>query len=175
MQVRLDEDQWVAGTDTSLGDVFVELSERAHAKARIVTTMTLDRRQLTDRDLDPRLLQESSAKFSNLVATSLTQAEIIHAARGSINRYRELVIQEGRSLVGQLRLGMQDMSSLDRWLGKVADLLELIGNNAPNPAADSDVRTIAGWIEELLGARYLSDTVRMADLLEYEILPRLSS
>ncbi|MDH5348554.1 MAG: hypothetical protein OEW13_11680, partial [Nitrospira sp.] len=77
-------------------------------------------------------------------------------------------------LVGQLRLGSQDLSLLDRWLGKVADLLELIGNKAVKPVSDSDVKAIAGWIEELLGARHLSDTVRMADLLEYEILPRLS-
>jgi hypothetical protein len=174
MQIRLDDDQWLAATDASLGDVFVELSERAHAKARIVTTMMLDRRQITDRDFEPRLLQEPSAKFSNLVATSLTQAEIIYAARGTIDRYRELVVQEGRSLVGQLRLGSQDLPLLDRWLGKVADLLELIGNKAAEPAADSDVKAIAGWIEELLGARHLSDTVRMADLMEYEILPRLS-
>ncbi len=174
MQVKLDDDQWLAATDASLGDVFAELSERAHAKARIVTTMILDRRQITDRDIEPRLLQEPSAKFSNLVATSLTQEEIIHAARGTIDRYRELVVQEGRSLVGQLRLGSQDLPLLDRWLGKVADLLELIGNKAAKPAADSDVKAIAGWIEELLGARHLSDTVRMADLLEYEILPRLS-
>jgi hypothetical protein len=170
MQIRLDDDQWLAATDASLGDVFAELSERAHAKARIVTTMVLDRRQITDRDIEPRLLQEPSAKFSNLVATSLTQAEIIHAARGTIDRYRELIVQEGRSLVGQLRLGSQDLSLLDRWLGKVADLLELIGNNAAN----SNVKAVTGWIEELLDARHFSDTVRMADLLEYEILPRLS-
>ncbi|NJN69904.1 MAG: hypothetical protein HC801_06315 [Nitrospira sp.] len=170
MQIKLDDDQWPAATDASLADVFAELSERAHAKARIVTTMMLDRRQITDRDIEPRLLQEPSAKFSNLVATSLTQAEIIHAARGTINRYRELVVQEGRLLVGQLRLGSQDLSVLDRWLGKVADLMELIGNNA----ADSDVKAVARWIEEFLSARHFSDTVRMADLLEYEILPRLS-
>ncbi|MDH4370521.1 MAG: hypothetical protein OEV99_11830 [Nitrospira sp.] len=170
MHIRLDDDQWLAATDASLGEVFAELSERAHANARIVTTMMLDRRQITDRDIEPRLLQEPSAKFSNLVATSLTQAEIIHAARGTIDRYRELVVQEGGSLVSQLRLGSQDLSLLDRWLGKVADLLELIGNNS----ADSDVKAVSGWIEELLGARHLSDTVRMADLLEYEILPRLS-
>ncbi|MDH5741613.1 MAG: hypothetical protein OEY77_14925 [Nitrospira sp.] len=174
MQIKLDDDQWPAATDASLGDVFAELSERAHAKARIVTTMMLDRRQITDRDIEPRLLQEPSAKFSNLIATSLTQEEIILAARGTINRYRELVVQEGRSLVGQLRLGSQDLSVLDRWLGKVADLLELAGNNAAKPAAGSDVKTIAGWIEELLSARHLNDTVRIADLLEYEILPRLS-
>lgn len=174
MHIQLDTDQWPAATDASLGDVFTELSERAHAKGRVVTTMMLDRRQITDRDIDPRLLQEPSAKFSNLVATSLTQAEIIHAARGTIERYRELVVQEGHSLVSQFRLGKPDLSVLDQWLGKVADLLELIGNKAAEPAADSDVKAIVGWIEEFLDARHLSDMVRMADLLEYEILPRLS-
>jgi hypothetical protein len=80
------------------------------------------------------------------------------------------MVQAGRSRVGQLRLGSQDLSLPDRWLGKVADLLELIGNNAAN----SNAKAVAGWIEELLDARHFSDTVRMADLLEYEILPRLS-
>lgn len=174
MQITLDDDQWVAATDASLGDVFAELSERAHAKARIVTTMMLDRRRLTDRDLEPGLLQESSAKFSNLIATSRTQEEIIQDARGAIDRYREFIAQEGNSLVRQFRLGMRDLSSLDRWLGKVADLLELMGNNTPHPAPDSDATVLVTWIEELLRARHLSDTVRMADLLEYELLPRLS-
>jgi hypothetical protein len=175
MQIRLDDDQWVAPTDASLEEVFAELSERAHAKARIVTTMMLDRRRLTDRDLDPGLLKESSAKFGNLVATSRTQEEIIQDACGAIRRYRELVVQEGSSLARQLRLGKQELPLLDRWLGKVADLLELIGNQASDPKADSMVSDKAKWIEELLAARQLSDTVRMADLLEYEILPRLSS
>ncbi|MBK9305817.1 MAG: hypothetical protein IPM58_01690 [Nitrospira sp.] len=175
MQIKLDNDQWVAPTDASLEEVFAELSERAHAKARIVTTMMLDRRRLTDRDLEPGLLKESSAKFGNLVATSRTQEEIIHDARGAIRRYRELVVQEGSSLACQLRLGKQELPSLDRWLGKVADLLELTGNQASDPEADSMVGDKAKWIEELLAARQLSDTVRMADLLEYEILPRLSS
>jgi hypothetical protein len=174
MHIRLDDDQWVAPTDASLEEVFAELSERAHARARIVTTMVLDRRRLTDRDLEPRLLQEPSAKFDQLVATSLTKEEIIRAARGTIDRYRELIVQEGDSLVRQFRSGMQDLSLLDRWLGKVADLLELPGHNTPHPAPDSDVSATAKWIEQLLGARYLGDTVRMADLLEYEILPKLS-
>lgn len=174
MHIRLDDDQWVAATEASLGEVFAELSERAHAKARIVTTMMLDRRRLTDRDIEPRLLQEPSAKFDHLVATSLTQEEIIQAARGTIDRYRELIVQEGSTLTSQLRLGTRDLSPLDRWLGKVADLLELIGNNASNAAPDSDVRVMAKWIEELLGARHFGDTVRMADLLEYEILPKMA-
>lgn len=173
MHIRLDDDQWVAATEASLGEVFAELSERAHAKARIVTTMMLDRRRLTDRDIEPQLLQEPSAKFDNLVATSLTQEEIIQAARGTIDRYRELIVQEGRTLINQLRLGTRDMSLLDRWLGKVADLLELIGKGTSG-CVKSDIDAMAEWIEDLLGARRLGDTVRMADLLEYEILPRIS-
>lgn len=175
MHITLDDDQWVAATDASLGEVFAELSERAHAKARIVTTLTLDHRRLTDRDLEPKLLQEPSAKFDRLAATSLTQEEIVLAARGTIDRYREILVQEGNSLARQFRSGMQDLSLLDRWLGKVADLLELMGHNTPHPAPDGDVCVMAKWIEELLGARDLGDTVRMGDLLEYELLPRLST
>jgi len=174
MHIRLDDEQWVAATEASLEEVFAELSERAHAKARIVTTIMLDQRRLTDRDIEPRLLQEPSANFDNLVATSLTQEEIVQAARGTIERYRELIVQEGSALASQLRLGTRDMSSLDRWFGKVADLLELLGNQTADHEADSMVSDKVKWIEELLAARQLSDTVRMADLLEYEILPRLA-
>ena len=174
MHVKLDDDQWLAEANATLGDIFAELSERAYAKSRIVTTMVLDHRQITDRDIDPTLLQEPSAKFCDLVATSATQEDIIEAARGSVNRYREIIVQEGHSLVGHLRLGLEDLSSLDRWLGKVADVLELIGNSSSGPAAGSDAQVIVGWIEQLLEARHLRDAVRMADLLEYEILPRLT-
>lgn len=174
MHIKLDDDQWVAAIDASLGDVFVELSERAHAKARIVTTLMLDRHQLTDRDLDPSFLQQPSAKFCNLIATSRTQEEMMQDARGAIDRYRELVVQEGNLLVSALRFGTRDMSSLDRWLGKVADALEVIGHHSSTSTTDSDAKAIAGWIEELLTARHRTDTVRMADVLEYELLPRLS-
>lgn len=173
MHVQLDEDRWLAEANATLGDIFAELSERAYAKSRIVTTMMLDHRQITDRDIDPKFLQEPSAKFCDLVATSATQEDIIKAARGSIHRYRELIVQEGNSLLGNLRLGREDFSPLDSWLGKVADVLELMENSPADPATDTGVRALAGWIEQFLEARHLRDTVRVADLLEYEILPRL--
>lgn len=174
MRIKLDDDQWVAAAEATLGDIFAELSERAHARSRIVTTMMLDHRQITDRDIDPQLLQQPSACFSDLVATSATQQDLIETARGSLKRYCEHVVQEGDSLVGHLRLDIQDLAPLDLWLGKVADVLELLENSPHDPASDSGAQVIAGWIEKLLEARYCRDTVRMADLLEYEILPRLS-
>jgi hypothetical protein len=70
---------------------------------------------------------------------------------------------------------VQDLSLLDLWLGKVADVVEIIGNGPKQPGTESPARVVAGWMEEFLEARRLRDTVRMADLLEYEVLPRLSN
>ena len=173
MNIILDNDQWQVANTTTLGEILADLSERAHAKLRIVTTVTLDRRRITDRDIDPMLLQELSGKYRELVATSATQQAILESARGAIDRFQELVVEEGTSLVGQLRLGVQDLSLLDLWLGKVADVVEIIGNGPKQPGTESPARVIAGWMEEFLEARRLRDTVRMADLLEYEVLPRL--
>jgi hypothetical protein len=69
---------------------------------------------------------------------------------------------------------VQDLSLLDLWLGKVADVVEIIGNGPKQLGTESPARVVAGWMEEFLEARRLRDTVRMADLLEYEVLPRLS-
>jgi hypothetical protein len=173
MHITLDDEQWQAATNATLGDIFTELSERAHAKSRIVTTMLLDQRRITDRDIDAHLLQESSTQFSDLVATSATQQDILEAARGSTARYSQLVAKEGTSLADRFRSGMQDLSSLDLWLGKVADVLELMENSRPGQAADQKGTSLAAWVEELLEARSHHDMVRIADLLEYEILPRL--
>jgi len=175
MNIRLDGEQWQAEGATTLGDIFADLSERAHARSRIVTTVMLDSRRITDRDLDPHLLQQSSASYRQLVATSATQQEILHSAHGAIERYRNLVVAEGTSLANQFRMGIQDLSSFDVWLGKVADAVEIIENGQKQPGTKSPGQAIAGWVEELLAARHMHDTVRMADLLEYEILPRIAA
>ena len=175
MNIQLDGEQWQAGSAATLGDILVDLSERAHARSRIVTTVTLDSRRITDRDLDPQLLQQPSAHYRELVVTSATQQEIIESARGAIERYRSLVVAEGTSLANQFRMGGQDLSSFDVWLGKVADAVEIIENGQKQLGRESPGQVIAGWIEELLAARRIHDTVRMADLLEYEILPRIAA
>ncbi|MDH4152405.1 MAG: hypothetical protein OEV01_01330 [Nitrospira sp.] len=175
MNIQLDSEQWQAVSTATLGDILTDLSERAHARARIVTTILLDHRRITDRDIDSSLLQQSSANYHELVATSATQQEIVESARGVIDRYRSVVATEGTALAHQFRMGMQDLSSFDLWLGKVADVVEIIENGSKRLGTDSPGHAIAGWIEELLAARHLHDTVRMADLLEYEVLPRISA
>jgi len=175
MNIKLDDEQWQAATHATVGEILADLSERAHAKSRIVTTLILDQRRITDRDIDQRFLLESTAQYRDLIATSATQRDILDAARGSIERYRALVIQEGTALVTQFRMGREDLATLDLWLGKVADMLELMENGGFNEVPDRQAQSTAVWIEELLTARSLRDLVRMADLLEYEIVPRLSA
>ena len=175
MNVHLDNEQWQAKVGATLGEILADLSERAHAKSRIVMTVLLDQHRITDRDIDQHLLQEPIAQYRDLVATSATQQEIVEAAHESIHQYRELVVQEGAALVTPLRLGRQDVSALDGWLGKIADLLELMNQSAARSLPGSaGIQPTTEWIEQLLAARQLRDTVRMADVLEYEILPRLA-
>jgi hypothetical protein len=175
MNIQLDHDQWQAVSTATLGDIFADLSDRAHARARIVTTLILDDRRITDRDIDPHLLRQSSAGYRRLVATSSTQQEMIECAHGVIERYRRVVVDEGTALADQFRMGGQELSSFDAWLGKVADVVEIIENGRKGPGTQPSGNVIAGWIEELLAARQVHDTVRMADLLEYEILPRIAA
>lgn len=175
MNIQLDNEQWQAGSTATLGDILADLSERAHARARIVTTLILDSRRITDRDIDPQLLRQSSSSYGLLVATSSTQQEILESAQGAIERYRRLVVTEGAALADQFRMGAQDLSAFDLWLGKVADVVEVIENGRKRVGTGSSGQVIAGWIEELLAARGSHDTVRMADLLEYEILPRIAA
>lgn len=176
MNIQLDSEQWQAGSTATLGDILADLSERAHARSRIVTTVMLDSRRITDRDIDPHLLQQASANYRQLIATSATQQEILESAHGAIERYRSVVVEEGTSLANQFRMGVQDLSSFDAWLGKVADAVEIIENGQkPAGTRSQQEHAIAGWIEELLAARHIRDTVRMADLLEYEILPRIAA
>ena len=175
MNIQLDNEQWQAGSTATLGDILTDLSERAHARSRIVTTVMLDSRRITDRDLDPHLIEQPSTHYRELVATSATHEEILESARGAIERYRSLVVTEGNSLANQFRMGIQDLSAFDAWLGKVADAVEIIENGQKRLGTQSPGNAIAGWIEQLLAARHIHDTVRMADLLEYEILPRIAA
>jgi hypothetical protein len=64
---------------------------------------------------------------------------------------------------------------LDLWLGKLADYLELVEGDRISRRKGEDERPLSAWVRELLTARNGRDIVLMADLLEFEILPRLQS
>jgi len=175
MHITLDQDQWEAATGATLGDVLADVSERAQARSRIITSLSVDHRTITDRDIDATLLAESTARFTRLTATSRSMQDIVQSARDSIRRYAELMRTEGIPLVNAFRLGPQNMDGLDRWLGKLADYLELAELDCDQSRSADANRSLISWVQELLDARMVRDTVRMADLLEYEILPRLEA
>ncbi|MDQ1291987.1 MAG: hypothetical protein QG615_1797, partial [Nitrospirota bacterium] len=58
MHVTLDQDHWEVADAMTLGEVLAVISEKSHARARLITSLTVDQRTITDRDLDPAFLGE---------------------------------------------------------------------------------------------------------------------
>ena len=173
MHITLDQEQWEAGTGTTLGDVLADVSERAHQRSCVVTSLTIDQRTITDRDIDAMLLAESTARFTQLTATSQAMQDIVYSGQRSVARYADIIRTEGNTLVDKFRLGQQTVDKLDLWLGQLADYLEWAEGSRRTAEPGETVLPLNSWVRELLDARDTRDTVRMADLLEYEILPRV--
>jgi hypothetical protein len=172
MRVILDQEQWDSEAAATLGDVLAEISDRAQAMSRIVTSVQLDHRAISDRDLDAVLLRESAAKHERLTAISKSKQEIVRSARHSAEQYARMLHEEGSALAGSFRSGQFQVGRLDLWLGKLADYLELVEGVGSDGSRDA--KPLSAWVHDLLDARSGQDSVWVADLLEYEILPRLA-
>lgn len=173
MQITLDHDHWNVDAPLTMEQVLTDVSERAHARARIITKLHLDQRMITDRDLDPVFLAESVTQFTQLTAVSQAMSELIGAAEESVKKYAATLRAEGTALLSPLRFGPWPLSALDAWLGRLADYLEFAASASSTMPAGNGVSPMASWVQQLVEARAAKDVVRMADLLEYEILPRL--
>ena len=173
MRVILDQEQWEAGVEATIGDVLADVSERAQARSRIVTSLQLDQRTITDRDLDPQLLSKASRNFSRLTALSQSMQALMDSGRQAAARYAHDLRAEGHTIASAFRAGRSQTGQLDLWLGKLADYLELMEGGRTVHRISDDERPVSAWVRELLDARDGQDLVLMADLLEYEILPRL--
>lgn len=170
MHVTLDQDHWEVATAMTLGEVLADISEKSHARSRLITSLTVDQRTITDRDLDPAFLGEPIARFSRLTATSQTMDDVMRGAAQSIQQYATLLRSEARELAAEFRMGEERLTLLDAWLGKLADYIELVESGHRSPSSNS---ALTPWVQELLDARTARDLIRLADLLEYELLPRL--
>jgi hypothetical protein len=173
MRVTLDQEQWDAVAGATLGDVLADVSERAQARSRIVTSLRLDQRAITDRDLDAEFLREASGRFIQLTAVSQSVQTLMESAREVAARYARDLRAEGLTIASAFRAGRSHVGALDLWLGKLADYLELVEGSRTSRRATEAERPLSTWVRELLTARNGRDLVLMADLLEYEILPRL--
>lgn len=170
MHITLDQDHWEIATATTIGEVLAEISEKSHARSRLITSLTVDQRTITDRDLDPAFLREPISHFSHVVATSQTLDDVMRGAAQSIQQYATLLRSEARDLATEFRMGDERLTALDIWLGKLADYIELVESG---PRTAQPQKALTPWVQELLVARSSRDMIRLADLLEYEMIPRL--
>jgi hypothetical protein len=174
MRITLDQDQWDVSADQSVSEVLTEVSDRAHARQRLVTSLKLGGRQITDRDLQPILLDKRIEEVGPIDACSQNIPEIMTNAAPAIAKFAATLKAEAQGFLTPLRLTGIIPSALDRWFGQLADYVELLQAIEPGSQARGGLPALSSWIQELLDARSIQDPVRMADILEFEILPQLA-
>jgi hypothetical protein len=174
MRITLDQDQWDVSDDQSVSEVLRQVSDRAHAQHRLVTSLKLGGSPITDRDLQPMLLSKLLNEVGPIDACS-NIPEILTNAAPAIAKFASTLKAEAEGLLTPLRLTGIIPSALDRWFGQLADYVELLQATGPDSQARGDLPALSSWIQELLEARSIKDPVRMADILEFEILPQLAA
>jgi hypothetical protein len=173
MEISLDEERWQVDDDRTVMDVLAEVSDRAHRHKRVVLSLVVGGRTLTDRDLLPALLNSRIKDVGSVLATSRSLHDIVVEAKTAIGRFASQLQTDGSSLIACLRNGRGSVSMIDSWLGRLADYTELLATGHAQGVRGCNCHGLTPWIQELLDARSRADAVRMADLLEYELLPRL--
>ena len=175
MRITLDQDQWDVNDDQLVSEVLTEVSDRAHARRRLVTSLKLGGCPVTDRDIQPLLLNKRLKEIGAIEACSQDIPEILTNAAPAIAQFASTLGTEAHGFIMPLRVTGVIPSALDRWFGQLADYMELLqAAGTASPTAD-DLRALSSWIQELIDARSVHDPVRMADILEFEVLPCLAS
>jgi hypothetical protein len=175
MRITLDQDQWDVSDDQPVSEVLAQVSDRAYARHRLVTSLKLGGRPITDRDLQSTLLSKLLKEVGPIDACSQNIPEIMTNAAPSIARFASTLKAEAQGFLTPLRTSGVIPSALDRWFGQLADYVELLQAAAQGGSAKSDLQALSFWTQELLDARSIQDPVRMADILEFEVLPYLVS
>jgi hypothetical protein len=175
MRITLDLDQWDVSDNQSVSEGLTQVSDRAYARHRLVTSLKLGGRPITDRDLQPLLLNKQLGEVGPIEARSQNIPEIMTHAAPAIAQFASTLRTEAQGFLPPLRTSGVIPSALDRWFGQLADYVELLQAAGQGGPAGGDLRTVLSWIQELLDARAVHDSVRMADILEFEFLPYLAS
>lgn len=174
MLITLDGEQFQMSDDTSMMNVLATLSDRAHAQHRIVTSLTVGGKPISDRDLTPPFLNQPARNVGTLQAVSQSLHTIIVEAKQAIDRFAKELRTDGQVLLAPLRSGTAHIGTIDAWLGRLADYTEMLDAGQAQGVEGLSSASLLPWIQELLGARTTADAIHVADLLEYELLPRLT-
>ncbi len=174
MHITLDGEQLQLPDDTSMMNALAALSDRAHANHRIVTSLTIGGKTISDRDLTPPFLNQQARDMGAMQAVSQSLHTIIFEAKHAIERFAAELRSDGQVLLAPLRTGTAQVGTIDAWLGRLADYTEMLEAGQAQGVEGLSAAALLPWIQELLGARTAADPIRVADLLEYELLPRLA-
>jgi hypothetical protein len=175
MQVKLDEEIWEMSDSLKLGEVLANLSDRAQAKGCLVTELMVGNRKMTDRELVPPTLAQVASTFGTIAAMSKRLETIIQYSEETGWKFGQQLRLQAMPIIEDFRQGNGNFRQLDQWFGQMADYLEwrqvheFVRHKKPELAQD-----LSYWVKELIHAREIEDTVRIADMLEYEVIPRLS-
>ncbi|MGC3973822.1 MAG: hypothetical protein QM771_05495 [Nitrospira sp.] len=174
MYITLDGEQLQVPDDTLMMNALATLSDKAHAKHHIVTSLTIGGKTISDRDLTPPFLNQPLRNAGTMQAISQSLHTIIIEAKQAIERFAAELRADGQVLLAPLRSGTAQVGTIDAWLGRLADYTEMLEAGQAQGVEGLSSASLLPWIQELLGARTTADAIRVADLLEYELLPRLA-
>ncbi len=121
----------------------------------------------------PDLLARTGKETGPVEAISSNTADILLSAKDAVLRFGEQLKTEGESMARRLRDGSVNLSSLDGWLGQLAEYMEITERAQAQHVPGFSTESLVPWVEQFMQARAIPDVVCMADLLEYEIVPRL--
>ena len=175
MQVQLDEEVWEMEDTVKLEEVIARVSDTAHARGCLVTTLKVGGRAFSDRDLVPSILSQAAGSLGNVMASSQPLQSIVDSGAKSAQEYGVGLKSDGETLVQAFRRGEKRFRQLDDWFGRLADFVEWAELARTVGAANTPSESMVKWVQEIIGARERGDIVRLADLLEFEIVPRLPS
>ncbi|GJL66064.1 MAG: hypothetical protein NPIRA05_10350 [Nitrospirales bacterium] len=173
MQVQLDEEVWEMADTAKLEEVIARVSDAAHARGCLVTNLTVGERAFTDRDLVPSILSQEAGSLGNVVATSQPLQAIVESGALSAQEYGVGLRADAEQLIQAFRRGEKRLRQLDDWFGRLADYVEWVELARAVGTADGQPDSMVAWLQEVLAARERADLVGIADLLEYEVVPRL--
>jgi hypothetical protein len=175
MDIKLDEERWQLPDDTSLMEALAQVNDRAERKGCLVTSLSVAGRNITDRDLDQAFLAQTGAEASTIEAVSQSLRAIMADAANTVKLFSSELKRDGETLIGPLRAGRGGFAALDAWLGRLADYAEMAEAGRAQGVADITAPKALQWLQELVDARQAADPVRLADILEYELLPALAA
>jgi len=174
MLVQLDEETWEVNDTVCLEEVLANLSDRAQAQGRLVTQLLVGNRPMTARELVPPTLAKVASTFGSIAATSEQIESIVQDSEETGQKFGKQLRVEAQQMLADFRQGRGVMGKLDQWFGQIADYLEWVQiQQAVNGSHPKDTLGLSHWVNELMNARKSLDKVRMVDMLEYEVIPRL--